>query len=147
MPDEPTHTPKVRHTPHTRARVIQEFRRTGRVDLACASVGVDRACHYRWLKDHPDYSQAFNEARDQVNGLLEDEAVRRAYHGTAKPVSIGGQLVMMTEFSDQLLMFLLKCRNPTVFGDKWKGELGGPGGGAIPVSVIDEIVKRGSGAQ
>ena len=26
--------------------------------------------------------------------------------------------MMVTEFSDQLLMFLLKCRNPKVFGDR-----------------------------
>jgi hypothetical protein len=52
-------------------------------------------------------------------GLLEDEAVRRAYKGTLRPQAIGGGKVMMvTEFSDQLLMFLLKCRNPKVFGDR-----------------------------
>ena len=33
-------------------------------------------------------------------------------------MSIGGKMVMVTEFSDQLLMFLLKCRNPKVFGDR-----------------------------
>jgi len=141
MPDRPESTPKVRHTPHTRARVIAEFRRTGRVDLACAFAGVDRAAHYRWLQSHDGYRVAFEEAREQVNGLLEDEAVRRAYHGTAKPVSIGGQLVMMTEFSDQLLMFLLKCRNPGVFGDRQRLEHSGPGGGAISIETADKIIQ------
>src|SRR3989442_1076284 len=51
--------------------------------------------------------------------LLEDEAVRRAYKGTLRPQAIGGgKGMMVTEFSDQLLMFLLKCRNPKVFGDR-----------------------------
>ena len=30
----------------------------------------------------------------------------------------GGKVMMVTDFSDQLLMFLLKCRNPKVFGDR-----------------------------
>jgi hypothetical protein len=108
----------VRHTRQTRERVIAEFRRCGRVDMACASEGVDRSMHYDWLKKVPEYKAAFEEAREQVAGLLEDEAVRRAYHGTIKPVSIGGKLYMVTEMSDRLLEFLLKCRNREVFGDR-----------------------------
>ena len=50
---------------------------------------------------------------------MEDEAVRRAYKGTLRPQAIGGgKVIMVTEFSDQLLMFLVKCRNPKVFGDR-----------------------------
>ena len=131
----------VHHTQRTRARVIQEFRRCGRVDLACASQGVDRTSHYNWLKD-AKYKAAFEEARDEVNGLLEDEAVRRAYHGTMKPVSIAGQLVMVTEFSDQLLMFLLKCRNRPVFGDRASFEHTGKDGDKLfDLAAIRAYVK------
>jgi hypothetical protein len=108
----------VRHTQRTRAGVIAEFRRCGRVDLACAKMGVDRTMHYDWMKNDLAYREAFEEARAEVAGLLEDEAVRRAYRGTVKPMSIGGKMVMVTEFSDRLLEYLLKCRNPAVFGDK-----------------------------
>src|SRR5882724_5117347 len=110
--------PGVRHSQRTRERVIKEFRRVGRVDLACAAAGVDRTTHYWWMKSEPEYRKSFEEAREEAVGLLEDEAIRRAYRGTLKPMSIGGKMVMVTEFSDQLLMFLLKCRNPKVFGDK-----------------------------
>ena len=71
------------------------------------------------MKNDPEYRKSFEEAREEACGLLEDEAVRRAYKGTLRPQAIGGGKVMMvTEFSDQLLMFLLKCRNPKVFGDR-----------------------------
>ena len=51
--------------------------------------------------------------------LLEDEAVRRAYQGTLRPQAMGGgKVILVSEFSDQLLMFLLKCRNRKVFGDR-----------------------------
>lgn len=109
---------RVRHSPRVRVKLIAEFRRTGRIDLAAAAAGCDRDCHYIWLKEDPVYAAAFDEARIQVNGLLEDEATRRAYHGTLKPMSVGGQLVYVTEFSDRLLEFLLKCRNRPVFGDR-----------------------------
>jgi hypothetical protein len=117
--------PPLHHTPRTRARVIEEFRRVGRVDLACAHAGCDRSQHYRWLRDDPEYAKAFDEAREQVNGLLEDEAIRRAYHGTPKPVAVAGKVIYEYEFSDRLLEFLLKCRNPAVFGDRQKLEHSG----------------------
>ena len=110
--------PGVRHSQRIRERLIKEFRRVGRVDLACAAAGVDRTSHYVWLKNDPEYRKSFEEAREEACGLLEDEAVRRAYRGTLKPISIGGKIVMVTEFSDQLLIFLLKCRNPRVFGER-----------------------------
>lgn len=136
----------VRHTQRTRARVIAEFRRTGRVDLACASAGCDRTSHYLWLKEHADYRAEFEAAREQVAGLLEDEAVRRAYHGTMKPVAVAGKVTVVTEFSDQLLMFLLKCRNRPVFGERWTGELTGKNGAPLlPLSVVDQLLSDDAG--
>ena len=133
----------LQHTPRTRARVIEEFRKLGRIDLACAAVEVDRTDHYRWIKRHADYRAAFEEAREQVNGLLEDEAFRRAHHGTMRPVTVAGQLVMVHEFSDQLLMFLLKCRNPSVFGDFQRLQVTGKDGEPlIPLAQWRELVKK-----
>ncbi len=82
------------------------------------SAGVDRSRHYAWLKESPEYAAAIEEARIEVAGLMEDEAVRRAFRGTLKPMNVGGQVVYVTEFSDRLLEFLLKCRNRAVFGDR-----------------------------
>lgn len=93
--------------------------------------------HYDWLKQEPEYAAAFEDARIEVAGLLEDEAVRRAYKGTMKPVSIGGNLHIVTEFSDQLLMFLLKARNRPVFGDRASFEHTGKDGKALfPVDAL-----------
>ena len=72
----------MRHLQRTREKVIKEFRRVGRVDLACAAAGVDGTTHYWWLKNDAEYRKSFEEAREEAVGLLEDEAVRRAYQGT-----------------------------------------------------------------
>src|SRR5579859_1377305 len=77
--------------------------------------------------------------QQEACGLLEDEAVRRAYKGTLRPQAIGGGKVMMvTEFSDQLLMFLLKCRNPKVFGDRRENTVHLDG----ELSVVDVLRSR-----
>ncbi len=132
----------VRHNRHTRAKLIKEFRRTGRVDLACAFAGVDRSMHYDWLKTDPKYTAEFEAAREEVAGLLEDEAVRRAYHGTAKPVNVAGQIVMLHEFSDRLLEFLLKCRNRKVFGDRIQQEhTGADGKPLLDLSAVHAFLR------
>lgn len=116
------------HDPQTRARVVEAYRRLGRVDLACADVGVDRGCHYDWLKQDSEYKALFTEAKEQVMGLLRDECWRRAYHGTMKPTSIGGKLVIVHEFSDDLLKFLMKTGDPQQYGDSSKLAVSGPDG-------------------
>jgi hypothetical protein len=135
----------VHHNRRTRERVLKEFRRVGRVDLACASCAVDRSTFYDWLRKDPEFKAEFEACREEVSCLLEDEAVRRAYHGTMKPASAGGKLVMVTEFSDRLLEFLLKCRNRAVFGDRQQLEHSGPGGKDLfPAQALEEWVKSGA---
>ena len=55
----------MRHSQRTREKVIKEFRKVGRVDLACAAAGVDRTTHYWWMKNDPEYRKSFEEAREE----------------------------------------------------------------------------------
>ena len=49
---------------------------------------------------------------------MEREAYRRAVKGVEKPVYRGGQLVgTIREYSDSLLMFLLRARRPELYRD------------------------------
>ena len=117
-PDVTNKMGRARHTPHTRARVIEEFAKCGRVDLACEIVGVSRDAHYRWLQEYPEYRRDFEASREKLSDLLEGECIRRAFLGVEKPVTVAGQREVIREFSDQLLMFWLKARNRKVFGEK-----------------------------
>lgn len=56
---------------------------------------------------------------EEGTDLLEDEAQRRARDGTQKPIYQGGKKVgIVNEYSDTLLIFLLKARRRGKFGDK-----------------------------
>jgi hypothetical protein len=93
-PGEPPATfPRARTkcTAKRRAAVVENFRKCGRVDLACDQAGVERSSHYHWLKKHPDYAAAFEAARPQVAGMIEAELHRRAIEGVLEPVYNGGK--------------------------------------------------------
>lgn len=112
----------TRHkTPHRKKRAfLLAFGQLGSIKAAAEQVGIDRGTHYDWMRE-PAYAADFAEAQLRAARELEDEAVRRA------TATVGG--------SDTLLIFLLKCRNPAVFGDKHRLEHSGPSGGPIKVSL------------
>lgn len=81
----------VTHTKKTRMRVIEAFRRHGTVGAACQAVGVDRSLHYVWMKRHPDYRVAFEEAAEPVADLILEEVHTRGILGWDEPVFAGGK--------------------------------------------------------
>lgn len=95
------------------------------------------------------FSEAWEAALELGTDRLEDEAVRRGVHGTLKPVYQGGKKVGdVREFSDILLIFMLKARRPERFKERFAGELSGPGGGPIEhkdVAARDVLASRIAG--
>lgn len=137
---------RLHHTRDSRARVIREFQKTGRIDLATTAAGVDRSCHYRWLRTDKAYAQAFETARKPVGDMLEDEAIRRAVEGVDEPRLIGKEVVMVRTYSDRLLELLLKSRRREVFGDKTAVEISGPDGGPVTTKLALEFVLQAGNA-
>lgn len=112
------------------------------VSDAAAECLVDRATVYRHLKTDKEFAAAFVDAEKQSADALEREARRRATQGVDKvklfmgqpvyvPVDKDGKMVspndsayvqsiplIERDYSDTLLIFLMKARNPQVFGDK-----------------------------
>lgn len=86
--------------PKKRAFLMAFIETCNMVESASAA-GIDRTAHYKWLKEDPEYAEAFAEARKVAVSGLEAEAVKRAKAG-----------------SDTLTIFLLKSYNPKVFGDR-----------------------------
>lgn len=114
-----------------RARAfLAAYKLTGHIGKAAKAAGITRGAHYRRRKTDPAYKAAFDAAEEEATGLLVDEAIRRAVHGTRKPVYYQGRRVgYVLEYSDGLLIRLLEARLPREF--RRTHELTGPNGGPI----------------
>jgi hypothetical protein len=106
-------------------RFLKCFEACGQVKLAAALVKISRDTHYEWIKSDPTYAARFAEAEKRAACTLEDEAVRRAHEGVRRPVLykgaqviIDGEPLFQIEYSDRLLMFLLKAYCPEKFRDQ-----------------------------
>lgn len=83
---------------------------------AARRAGVDQSMPYVRRKVDEEFRLAWYEARDIGTTELEQEAARRAYHGTLKPVFHKGvECGQIREYSDTLMIFLLKARKPEVY--------------------------------
>ena len=157
MAGKPDPFGKIRH-PKKRA-FLAAMANTANVMRAAEIARMDRDNHYLWLKKDPDYAAAFEIAQMRGLNVLEAEAVRRAHEGVTKPIFHGGKRAIdvvqnpdgsikrdaagkpigipaaVREYSDTLLIFMLKGRNPAVFGDRLKQEHGAPGDKGITIVV------------
>lgn len=120
---------------------LNAFRRLGNVSAAATESGVNRTNVYRWLDDDETFTVAFREAEVEAVDFMEREAWRRAVEGTRKPVYQGGELVgHVQEYSDTLMIFLLKARDPAKYREKHQHELSGPDG--APFTFTIQIDRR-----
>lgn len=72
-----------------------------------------------WVQRDPLFAQAFTAAKISFAESLEQEAHRRAVIGVRKPVYYKGEEVGATqEFSDQLLITLLKANLPDKYRER-----------------------------
>lgn len=101
-------------------RFIELYCNTGNVKKTCDMLGIIYRTFYKWKADDAEFLKEFEEADRIALGLLEDEAHLRAVYGIDKPVYQSGRLVgYIKEYSDTLLMFLLKAKAPHKFRDRF----------------------------
>ena len=111
------------------------------VTAACKAAVVVSSVAYRRRDDDEAFRLAWEKAIEIGTTVLEAEAARRAYHGTLKPVFYKGKVCgHIREYSDSLMQFLLRARNPQKYRDNQRIEHAGPSGGGLPIQII-EIVR------
>jgi len=125
-----------------KAVLLARYEEVGRVDVACAKAGVGRRTHYQWLETDPEYRTQFEQSRKRIVQLLEDEALRRAVEGVEKPISVNGETKIIREYSDTLLIFLLKGAAPEKYRERYEHALGAPGGGGVTKIEIVRVTAR-----
>lgn len=120
---------------------LAHFRETANISHAARLARVDRQTVIRHRKRYKMFAAQMQEAESEALEHLEYEAYRRAHDGTAKPVFYQGQPCgTVQEYSDTLMIVLLKARAPEKYRENAKVEHSGPGGGAIPITEV--IVRR-----
>lgn len=100
-----------------KAAFLAAYRECGSIRYAAEAAGVDRTTYYQWCEVDPDFVAAAGLAKADAVEALENEARRRAMEGVRKekPIFFKDELlttVIETEFSDTLLIFLLKGAAP-----------------------------------
>ncbi len=122
---------------------------SGNITLSCQAAHISRQTAYETRKDDEAFCKAWDDALAHAADLLENEAVHRAANGTIRykfdkngdplrhPET--GEPYVEYEYSDTLLIFLLKGAKPEKFRERH--EVSGPDGGSIPVSVETAIAK------
>lgn len=156
-------TPKKR-PPRWEKAFLASLSKLGNVRLACEASEIDRRTAYNRRGADPDFAKAWDDALDQAADLLEEEARRRAYEGVRRYKFDRGRPIMVSvvgddglavkdkdgnlelvpyvehEYSDTLLIFLLKGIRPEKYRERGALELTGPNGGPIAVrEVVIEV--------
>lgn len=104
---------------------------------ACNGSHARRRKLYRLRHNDTDFDQRWREAFAQGTDALEAEAQRRAVQGVDDVKVIGSgdmqREVAFKHYSDTLLIFLLKARDPARFRDNHKVEVTGKNDGPVQV--------------
>lgn len=122
-------------------RFLAAFGECGSLTQAARWSKLTRQAHYEWMAEGSNYPEAFAFAEKKASRTLRDEAIRRARDGVRKAVRHRGRIVgYETEFSDQLMMFLLKGLDPDTFASRT--QLMGKDGGPIVTKISLEDAQR-----
>lgn len=102
------------------------------VTRAAKAAGVSRKTAYQHKDQDEEFAAAWNDALGQGIDSAEAELYRRAVKGVVKPVYQGGEEVgKVREYSDTLLIFLLKSHKPERYNQPVRNEHTGAGGGPV----------------
>jgi hypothetical protein len=131
-------------TPQRKQKFLDALADTANVTAAAKASKVTRKTWYEHRTKDAAFAEAWDAALELGIDSLEDEAVRRGRDGYLKPVYQGGRRVgTVREYSDTLLIFMLKSRRPDKFKERSAHEITGKDGKPIAVaSPLDEIYSR-----
>lgn len=115
------------------------------VSAACEAAGVSRRTPYDARGRDEKFAEEWDAIWERTTDEMEAEALRRATVGRLKPVfQHGRQVGEVAEYSDTLLMFLLKGRKPDVYRDNPRVVPGAGGQGSIDISISLDAGQRES---
>lgn len=101
-------------------RFLKVLATVGHISAACKAIKISTVAVHYWRRDDPEFDAKLLAAQEAYEGMLTEEATRRAVKGVEKAIfnKEGEQIGVEIKYSDTLLIFLLKAVNPEKFRDK-----------------------------
>jgi hypothetical protein len=125
-------TPETHNLTPKMQRFLAAYTRCARINQAAETARVAKQSHYNWLEESEEYRQAFRRTHAMIGDLAEDACVERAIFGVEKPVLYQGKHVRLNgrplyerEYSDQLLITLLRRLKPQEYRERTAIEVSG----------------------
>lgn len=128
MPRPPRQDGK-KESPALKALILEGLRQSMSVTKAAELAGINRVTAFEWRNKDPEFARQWADAVEAGVDRLEDEAIRRAHDGTAKPVFYKDTKVgEIQEYSDTLMTLVLRGKRPKVYKERLEhtGADGGP---------------------
>lgn len=108
----------VKKTKRRQTKFLASVAKGATISKAAHEIGVVSSTVYKWRQQDDDFACEWDQAIESGTDMLEDEAFRRALNGVERPVFYGGKPVgYVRDYSDSLLVFMLKARRPEKFKD------------------------------
>lgn len=118
------------------AKFIASLRMYGVVAVAIRAAKINRTTLYDHRHKDANFAAKWADALEDAADALESEARRRAERGTLRPVFQRGEKVgSVREYSDTLMLAMLKAARPEKFRDNAKVEHVGANNGPIRTEV------------
>ena len=98
---------------------LSAYSRCGRIGQAARIARTHRSTHLVWLRESEEFRRAFMLMQETMGQAAEDAVVQRGIHGIkrlvlfqGKPVRVNGQPLYQIEYSDTLLLAVLRRFKP-----------------------------------
>ncbi len=105
---------------------LEAFERELTVSAACKAAKIGRTTAYDARQTDEAFAQAWDDLENQTTDTMEREGYRRAVEGTERDIYHQGEVVgKERQFSDTLLIFMLKARKPETYRENMKVEHAG----------------------
>lgn len=145
-------TPKKKANPPAdwRERFLTALRREGVVSYAARSAKVSRQHVYLVREAEKEFAAAWDDAIEEATDGMEREAIRRATKGVKRHKRyffFGEEIAhdVITEYSDSLLMFMLKANRPEKYRERYDHSIHSPGSDALKVEGFNAMLDQAYG--
>lgn len=111
---------------------FENLSKSPNVSKAAKAAGYTRQWLYQLREQDPDFAKAWDDALASGLDAAEGELYRRAVNGTLRKVFYQDKEIdVVREYSDTLLIFLLKSHKPERYNQPLRNEHTGKNGGPV----------------